>query len=305
MPDPYETLGIARTATEPEIKKAFRKLAKLHHPDRNPDDARAKDKFAALNTAYEVLGDPAKRAQFDRGEIDADGKQRFQGFEGFGGGGGRGAAPEGFSFGFGGANPFSRGGARPAGAGDDIFSQFFGEGLRGARPRPTKGEDLQATLSVSIEDIVGDVKRRIVLPTGREVDVTIPPGVTDGQIVRLRGLGRPGTGGSDAGDVHLTIRIQPSDRFTIEGSDLHVRCPLDLEDAVLGGSVRVPTPTGAVDMRVPPMTSSGRTFRLRGQGLPARGGRGDLMVRVEVKLPETADERLTEYALSRRNAPAA
>jgi curved DNA-binding protein CbpA len=135
MRDPYEILGVPKNAGEADIKKAFRKLAKQHHPDRNPNDARAKDKFAALNTAYEVLGDPAKRAQFDRGEIDAEGKPRFQGFEGFGGGGGRGEAPEGFSFGFGSGNPFGRG-ARSGGAGEDIFSQFFGDGLRGSRPRP-------------------------------------------------------------------------------------------------------------------------------------------------------------------------
>jgi DnaJ-class molecular chaperone len=299
MADPYKVLNVQKGASEAEIKRAFRKLAKEHHPDRNANDPKAQDRFAQINQAYEILGDPAKKAQFDRGEIDADGKPRFQGFEGFGAGGGGGREGfEGFSFGFG-QGAGARGGG---GASDDVFSHIFGEAMRGNRQRSRRGEDFQATLTVSVDDLAGERKQRIGLPSGREVEVSLPAGVTDGQTIRLRGLGSPGTGGADAGDVLLTVRIAPHENFTISGSDLKTRVPLDLEDAVLGGKVRVPTPTGEVEMSVPPMTSSGRTFRLRGRGLPGKGGRGDLLASVDIRLPDGADEALTEYARTRRAA---
>ena len=297
MRDPYTVFGLAKTATEADIKKAFRKLAKEHHPDRNTGDASAKDKFAEVNSAYEILGDATKRAQFDRGEIDAEGKPRFQGFEGFPGSGAR-DPYEHFGFGSGGAGRAGRAG----GGAEDIFSQLFGEGLRGRGARPMRGEDIAATLTITLQDIATDARQRITLPGGREVDVTVPPGVADGQTIRLRGLGRPGTGGADAGDVMLTIKIAPQEVFTIDGSDLRTRIPIELEDAILGGRVRVPTPTGAVDMTIPPMTTSGRTFRLRGKGLPRKGGAGDLFAVAEIRLPETADPALTEYAQARRDA---
>lgn len=308
MRDPYEVLGVPRSANEAEIKKAFRKLAKTHHPDRNADDPKAKDRFAEVNAAYEILGDAAKRAQFDRGEIDAEGKPRFQGFEGFGAGAGAGAGREGFEgfqFNFGGGNPFGRRKAsRAAGGEDDIFSHLFGEAFRSAdrssaRAQP-RGEDVSATLTVTLEDIADDAKKRITLPTGREVDVTLPKGVSDGQTIRLRGLGQNGPGG--AGDALLTIRIAPHEHFTVEGDNLRTRQPVDLEDAILGAKLRVPTLTGAVEMNIPPMTSSGRTFRLRGKGLPGKSGRGDLLVTTEVRLPDDADEALLDYAQKRRAA---
>ncbi len=299
MRNPYDILGVPKTAGEAEIKKAFRKLAKQYHPDSNTADPKAKDKFAEANTAYEILGDADKRGQFDRGEIDGDGKPRFQGFEGQGAGGGR----EGFSFGFGGGSPFARGGRPPGGGGEDIFSQLFGGAMPGGggRGRASRGEDIEATLTVSIEDIAAEAKQRITLPGGREVEVTLPPGVTDGQTIRLRGLGRPG-GGADPGDLMLTLKIAAQDRYTVEGSDLHLRLPIDLDDAVLGGKVRVPTPTGAVEMNIPAMTSSGRTFRLRGKGLPKKGGKGDLLVTAELRLPDGVDEDLADYARRRRAA---
>ena len=302
MRDPYEVLGVPRSAAEADIKKAYRRLAKTYHPDRNKSDPKAKDKFAEVNTAYEILGDAAKRAQFDRGEINGEGKPRFQGFEGFG------ARPEGsregfegFNFGFGAGSPFGRRkGARPAGEEDDIFSHLFGEAFRSARPRNVKGEDVSATLTVTLEDVASETKKRILLPTGREVEVTIPPGVADGQTIRLRGLGQAGSGAP--GDALLTIRIAPHERFAAEGENLRLRQPVDLEDAVLGGKLRVPTLSGAVEMTIPPMTSSGRTFRLRGKGLPGKSGRGDLLVTVEIRLPETADEALLDFARKRRDA---
>jgi DnaJ-class molecular chaperone len=303
MRDPYDILGVPRSASEAEIKKAYRKLAKSYHPDRNANDPKAKDKFAEASAAYEVIGDAGKRAQFDRGEIDAEGKPRFQGFEGFGGGS-QGAGREGFesfAFNFGGGSPFGRRRATRSAGEDDIFSHLFGEAFRsaerGGRSR-TKGEDVAAILTVTLEDIASEAKKRIALPTGREVEVTIPKGVSDGQTIRLRGLGQSGPGG--AGDALLTIRIAPHDRFTAEGDNIRVRQPIDLEDAILGAKVRVPTLSGPVEMNIPPMTSSGRTFRLRGKGLPGKSGKGDLLVTTEIRLPDKADEALLDYARKRR-----
>ena len=193
MRNPYDILGVPKSASEADIKKAFRKLAKQYHPDRNAKDPKAKEKFAELNAAYEILGDETKRAQFDRGEIDAEGKPRFQGFSGFGGGGGpRPDDFEGFPFGFGGGRRASRG----PGPGDDFISQIFGEAFRAAgagegarRTRRAKGEDVSATLTVTLEDVASEAKKRVVLPTGRDVEVVVPKGVTDGQVIRLRGLG--------------------------------------------------------------------------------------------------------------------
>ncbi|TDR94310.1 DnaJ C-terminal domain-containing protein [Enterovirga rhinocerotis] len=293
MRDPYQALNIKRGADEAEIKRAFRKLAKQYHPDRNADDPKAKEKFAEINTAYEILGDQTKRAQFDRGEIDAEGKPKFQGFEGFGGGGRQGF--EGFASGFGGAG---------AGSGaDDIFSHLFGDALRGGRgSRTRKGEDISAVLTVTIEDIARERKQRIGLSGGRDVEVTLPAGVGDGQTIRLRGLGGPGQGGGEPGDVLLTVKIAPQERYVVSGQDLKTRVPVDLEDAILGGRVRVETPTGSVEMNIPAMTTSGRTFRLRGKGLPRKDGHGDLLATVEIRLPPQADDALVDYAKSRRAA---
>ncbi len=317
MRNPYDVLGVTRSADEAEIKKAFRKLAKTYHPDRNKDDPKAKDKFAEINAAYEILGDADKRGQFDRGEIDAEGKPRFQGFEGFGGGRGGTRSEDfgGFNFNVGGG-PFggrrSGRGGFGAEAGDDFFSQLFGDAFRQAgdgtrqgrgRPQPQKGEDVSATLTVTLEEVAGEEKKRVRLPTGRDVDVVIPKGVADGQVIRLRGLGQ-GAPGIDPGDALLTIKIAPHELFTMEGSNLRLRLPIEIEEAILGSSVRVPTLTGAVEMTIPPMTNTGRTFRLRGKGLPGKTGPGDLLVIMEIRLPEVVDEDLMEYARKRRSAKA-
>ena len=310
MRNPYDVLGVPKGAGEAEIKKAFRKLAKAYHPDSNKDP-KAAERFAEANTAYEILGDKEKRAQFDRGEIDAEGKPRATGFEGFSGfGGGRGGGGgfdfEGFTRARGGA-----GGAGPGGIGEDFISHIFGEAFRagGAGPGggrgPARGDDVAAELSVSLEQVAGEEKMRIGLPGGRDVDVMIPKGVVDGQTIRLRGLGGPGGPRGEPGDVLLTIRIQPHPVFKVEGADLRATVDLPLEDAVLGGALRVPTLTGAVEMKVPPMTSSGRTFRLRGKGLPKKdGSAGDLFATTAVVLPAGEDAALTEYARRRREAKA-
>ena len=308
MRNPYDVLGVPKGAGEADIKKAFRKLAKAYHPDSNKDP-KARERFAEANTAYEVIGDKDKRAQFDRGEIDAEGKPRATGFEGFSGfSGGRGG---GFDF-----ESFTRGGrggnAGAGGVGEDIFSHLFGEAFRagGAGPAsggfgggrgPGRGEDVAAELNVSLEQVASEEKLRLSLPTGRDVDVMIPKGVVDGQTIRLRGLGRAGGPRSEPGDALLTIRIQPHPRYAQEGADLRGTVDLPLEDAILGGTLRVPTLTGAVEMKIPPMTSSGRTFRLRGKGLPRKDGtRGDLLATTAVTLPATSDDALNDYAKRRR-----
>ena len=215
MRNPYEVLGVPKGAAEAEIKKAYRKLAKAYHPDTNKD-AKAKDRFAEANAAYEILGEPEKRRQFDRGEIDAEGKPRATGFEGFGGG-----RAGGFDF-----TSAARGRGGPtAGAGEDIFSHLFGEAFRaggaGPGPRaPARGEDVAAELGVTLEQIVSEEKLRVGLPGGREFDVMIPKGVVDGQTIRLRGLGSPGGPRSEPGDALLTIRVLPHARFTVDGADV-------------------------------------------------------------------------------------
>ncbi|MDP4004315.1 J domain-containing protein [Methylobacterium sp. NEAU K] len=300
MRNPYDVLGVAKGASEADIKKAYRKLAKDFHPDRNKNDVKAKDRFAEANSAYEILGDAEKRKQFDRGEIDADGRPRATGFEGFGGGRSAG-------FDFENMARARQGGMGGGGMGEDIFSHIFGEAFRaggagpGAQRQPAKGEDVAAELSVSLEQVASEEKLRLALPTGREVDVMIPRGVVDGQTIRLRGLGQSAGPRGEPGDALLTIRIRPHPRFTVEGADLRTSVEVPLEDAVLGGTIRVPTLTGAVEMKMPPMTSSGRTFRLRGKGLPRKDGtRGDLLATTAIILPEGEDAALIEFARGRR-----
>ncbi len=324
MRDPYDILGVARSASEAEIKSAYRKLAKKWHPDQNKD-AKAAARFSEINSAYELLGDSEKRGQFDRGEIDAEGKPRFAGFGA--GGGRRYEGFEGFDFdpsaARGRGGPWRAGPGQGGGAGEDIFSQLFGDAFRqaGRGPNPfqqagrggaragatkaaAKGADINASLSVTLEEIAGGSKKRILLPNDREVEVNLPKGVTDGQVIRLRGLGGESPVG-EPGDVLLRIDIAPHEKFTIEGDNLRHRLPVPLEDAILGATLRVPTLTGAVEMKIPPMSSSGRTFRMRGKGLPGKKQSGDLLVTIEIRLPEEADEALTEFARRRRAAKAA
>lgn len=294
MRDPYAVLGVPKSASEADVKKAYRRLAKEHHPDRNANDPKAKERFSELNSAYEIVGDAAKRAQFDRGEIGADGKPKFQGFEGFGGGAG--GARRGFEAG---ADPFGgrSGGFNPS----DLFGDLFADAMRrggGARAHP-KGEDIEAAITVTLSEIAQGATKRLKLPTGREVEVGLPRTVVDGKVIRLKGLGHPSPFAGEAGDVLLTIKIAVDPRFTVEGRDLRAKLSLALADAVLGGPVRVPTLQGDVEMNIPPMTSSGRSFRLKGKGLPGDPTPGDLYVVTEVALP-AADEELTALMLKRR-----
>ncbi|MDE2579017.1 MAG: J domain-containing protein [Hyphomicrobiales bacterium] len=299
MRDPYQVLGVAKGASADEVKKAFRKLAKKYHPDQNKSDPKAKEKFAEANAAYEILGDEKKRGQFDRGEIDAEGKPKFQGFEGFGAGGPggfrrqQGAGAEHFEFNFGGGGP---GGGFSAG---DIFSEIFGGGRARGGPRgggsqqgAPKGEDLNATMQVSLADVVAGGKAHVAMPNGKTLEVKIPVNVEDGQQIRLRGQGNQSPWGGQPGDAILTVKYAPHPLFKVEGRDLRLDLPVTLYEAVLGASVDAPTLEGRVELTVPPNSSSGRTLRLRGKGLPKAGGRGDLYVALKIVLPEKPDAEL-------------
>ena len=293
--DPYKELGVSRGASADEIKKAFRKLAKELHPDKNPGNAAADERFKRITAAFDLLGDKDKRAKFDRGEIDADGREQFRGF---GGGGPRGGP---------GGNPFGQGGARQQGFEnidlDELFGGMFGGAARpgGARAGgfPGKGQDVKATLEISLEDSISGATRRIQFSDGRMLDVAIPKGAGDGQTIRLKGQGAPGRGGP-AGDALIELKVAKHPIFTREGADLTMEQPVALYDAVLGGKVPVRTPEGTVSMTIPAGSSSGKVLRLKGRGAFADGKRGDLLAKLMITLPE-GDEALTKLAQAARD----
>jgi DnaJ-class molecular chaperone len=312
MRDPYEVLGVSKGANEADVKSAYRRLAKKLHPDANKHDPKAASRFAELNAAYEIVGDSDKRKAFDRGEIDAEGKPRFQGFEGFGaqpGGGAHGpggAHFESFSFG---PDGFRRSTAGGAGAGggagfEDLLRGMFGGRAGGGRGHgtqfetedfgaPAGGQDLHASLTITLGDAAKGTKTRVHLPTGKDVEVKIPAGIASGQQIRLKGQGWP-SASSRAGDALITINVAPHPLFKPDGADLRLELPITLYEAVLGGKVRVPTLDGAVELAIPAGTNSGRTFRLKGKGLKAKSGAGDLLATVRVVLPEHIDDEFKE-----------
>jgi DnaJ-class molecular chaperone len=317
MRDPYEILGVSKGASEAEVKSAFRKLAKKLHPDANKHDPKAATRFAELNAAYEIVGDADKRKAFDRGEIDAEGKPRFTGFEGFGGRPGAGARGPGashfesFSFG---PDGFQRGGG--GGGFEDLLRGMFGGAAGGAGTRtrgfshstfepedfgaPTTGQDLHATLTIGLAEAAKGTTARVVLPTGKEIEVKIPAGISDGQQIRLKGQGWPGNNGK-FGDALITVNVAPHPLFKPDGADLRLELPITLYEAVLGGKVRVPTLDGAVELAIPAGTNSGRTFRLKGKGLKAKGATGDLLATVRIMLPKDKDDDLAALMKSWRD----
>ena len=309
MRDPYEILGVSKGASEADIKSAYRRLAKKLHPDANKHDPKAATRFAELNAAYEIVGDGDKRKAFDRGEIDAEGKPRFQGFEGYGaqpGGGyspGGGAQFESFSFG---PDGFRRSGSGGGGAGfeDLLRGMFSGRGgaSRGFGSQfetedfaaaTGAGQDLHASLTITLADAAKGTKTRVYLPTGKDVEVKIPAGIASGQQIRLKGQGWP-SATSRAGDALITINVAPHPLFKPDGSDLRLELPITLYEATLGGKVRVPTLDGAVELAIPAGTNSGRTFRLKGKGLKAKSDAGDLLATVRIVLPEHVDDEFKE-----------
>ena len=311
MRDPYEVLGLQRGASAADIKKAYRRLAKKLHPDANTTDPKAAARFAELNSAYEIVGDDDKRKAFDSGAIDAEGKPRFQGFEGFGGGsqararrapGGPGF--ESFSFG---PEGFQRGAAGGAAGGfgfEDVLSSVFGRMGRGGGNAArvdfgqaagedfgtaTAGRDAAVEVTITLAEATRGTQRRVQLPTGKHLEVKVPAGLSDGQQIRLKGQGWPGSSPAHAGDALVTVRVAPDSRFKQEGAHLRVEVPVTLYEAVLGGKVRVPTLDGAVDLAIPPRSNGGRTFRLKGKGLATKSGPGDLLVSIRITLPERSD----------------
>lgn len=288
--DPYQTLGVKKNASQEEIQKAYRQLAKKHHPDLNPGNKQAEEKFKEVSAAYDLLGDADKRARFDRGEIDEQGterpRQRFY----------RDFADDSHAY----AN--DAGFADFAGA-EDIFSQFFNrEGRANIRMR---GSDVRYSLPLDFLDAINGGKRQIALPDGSTLDVTIPPGTRDGQILRLRGKGRPGVNGGPAGDALIEIEVLPHRVFTLKGDDIHAELPISLREAVLGGKVKAPTPSGSVAVTVPKWSNTGTVLRLKGKGAPRPdGSKGDEFLTLKVMLPEKPDPELERFVAQWRPAKA-
>ncbi len=287
--DPYAALGVKRDASQDEIRRAYRKLARKHHPDLNPGDKAAEETFKRVASAHDLLSDPEKRARFDRGEIDASGQERPQQryWRDFAEAGG----PQG--------QPSDAGFADMADA-DEILAELFGRrpgrGARGGGIR-MRGADLHGRLSLDFLEAVNGAKKRVTLPEGETVDVTVPPGTRDGQVLRLRGKGAPGLGGGPAGDLLVEVQVGAHRHYSRKGDDILLDLPVTLPEAVLGGRIEVPTPAGAVMVNVPKGSNTGTVLRLKGRGVPrADGGRGDAYVTLRIVLPDQPDPALEEFA---------
>ncbi|MBN8956347.1 MAG: J domain-containing protein [Rhizobiales bacterium] len=280
--NPYETLGVKQDATQEDIRAAYRKLAKKLHPDLNPGDRSSEERFKAVSSAYDLLADPDKRARFDRGEIDASGVERpaeryYRDFQDVGG--------------------HSYDGASGYADMDDLLSGLFGEGVGEFRSQfRMRGQDVPYRLAVDFLEAVNGATKRIGLPGGGMIDVTIPPGTRDGQALRLRGKGLPGSGGGQQGDAIVSIEVRPHPFFTRNGDDIDIELPITLREAVLGAKVEVPTPAGRVVMSVPKGANTGTRLRLKGKGVARPGGgRGDAYAVLKVVLPERPDRELETF----------
>lgn len=288
MDDPYKILGVEKTASEDEIRKAYRNLAKTHHPDLNPGKKDAEERFKAINAAYALLSDPEKRAKFDRGEIDASGAEvhpERQYYRDFGEDFGRSKYRPGFE---GGAGGFDA----------DDLSSIFEELLRqrggpggGAREFAMRGQDARYQLSVDFLDAAKGAVRRITLPDGGTLDVTIPAGLRDGQTLRLKGKGLPGMGNAPAGDALIDVSVRAHPFFKRDGNDIVVELPVTLKEAVLGAKVETPTLEGTVSLTIPPHSSTGNRLRLKGRGIAG----GHQYVELKVVLPRSDEPQLEAF----------
>ena len=289
--DPYSLLGVPKSASDDDIRKAYRKLAKQFHPDLNPGNPSAAERFKKVSAANDIIGDAEKRRRYDRGEIDASGEPR-RGPQWHGGprGAQAGAGTRGFD-GFG-----------------DIFSDIFSGGGPGGMggghggPRSarggfaSRGQDVRYTLEVDFLEAATGEKKRVTMPDGGVLDIAVPAGVADGQTLRLRGKGQAGHGGAESGDALIEIKVRPHAVFKRQGADILVDVPVTIDEAVLGAKIEVPTVTGRVALSIPKATSSGRVFRLKGKGLKGPGGTvGDELVTVRIVLPDTIDEGLAYF----------
>ena len=290
--DLYKELGVARGASEDDIRRAYRKLAKEHHPDLNPQTrAAAEARIKTINAAFAILGDAEKRRQYDAGLIDANGEPRQHTRRAHAGAGRAGAAPGGDEFGFG-----------------DIFSDLFGRG-RGAGAAGgagLRGPDVRYTLEVDFLEAANGTKKRVSMPDGGALDLSVPEGVSDGQVLRLKGKGGQGPRGIEPGDALVEIKVRPHPDFRRAGDDIHISLPISIDEAVLGGKIEVPTISGRVALTLPKGTSSGRAFRMKGQGVRSQPGQpaGDQIVTVAIVLPEEIDEKLAYFMTEWRRAHA-
>ena len=293
--DLYSVISVPKTASAEDITKAYRKLAKKLHPDLNPGDKAAEEKFKKVTAAYDILGDAEKRGRYDRGEIDASGQetpqQRYY---------------REYAGGEDGARYRSTAGFEDIGAFSDLFGDLFGErgGMRGGRGArfSMRGSDAQYRLDVDFLDAVNGTKTRITLPDGGTLDVTIPPGVADGQVLRLRGKGNPGIGEGEPGDALIEIHVRPHPVFKREGNDIVLEVPITFDEAVLGGKIEVPTIGGRVFATVPPGSNTGQTLRLKGRGIKTKGSAGDQLVKLSIILPDRIDDDLKLFAETWREA---
>ncbi len=281
--DPYSELGVAKTASQDEIRRAFRKLAKQLHPDQNPGDKASEERFKRVSAAFDLLSDEDKRRRYDRGELDGEGREIHRGF-----------------------NPRQQGGdGGPGGFGgrfdnvdlDEIFDMFGRGSSRTGAAFNGRGQDVRARVEITLEEAILGGPKRIGFSDGRTLDVTIPKGASEGQVLRLRGQGAPGRNGQN-GDALIELIVRPHPLYRREGADLHMDLPVSVPDAVLGAKVQAPTPDGPVMVTVPKNSNSGSTLRLKGRGaFEGRSGqRGDLFARLIVTLPEAADAALERFA---------
>lgn len=287
MRDPYQVLGLQKSATEADIKKAFRGLAKKHHPDLHPNDPQNEKKFKEINAAYELLRDSKKRQAYDAGRIDAEGRERRSGFyeqsyQSAGRQRSPGAHHDSFSF-DGNVDTSS------------FFSDLFGWSNK-TKPNAKRGDDVHYTLSVEFIEAAKGVKKRIKLPDGKSFEVTIAAGTKNAQILRLRGMGDPSPYGGPKGDALIEIHVNGDEFFSVDGADIHLKLPITLQEAVLGGTVTIPTLSGKVNLKIPPHSTTGKKLRLKGKGMPIESdGQGDQIVTLQILLPPEPDQELTKF----------